>query len=101
MGEHEILASPTTRVAGYPAGQFGPSYLDGQSLRRRLLGWVNTYPFNMTGTPAITVPVGVTSGGLPVGMQLAGGHLADARVLRAAANYEAARPWRNVRPPHS
>jgi Asp-tRNA(Asn)/Glu-tRNA(Gln) amidotransferase A subunit family amidase len=101
MTDHDLLVSPTIRVAGYPSGRFGPDYLDGQSLRRRLLGWINTYPFNMTGTPAVTVPVGVTKAGLPVGMQLAGGHLADARVLRAAANFEAARPWSALRPAHS
>lgn len=102
MGSHDILLSPTVRVAGYPASQWGPSHLDGQTLRRRHLGWVNTYPFNFTGTPAASLPVGLTSTGLPVGLQLAGGHLADARVLRAAANLEAARPWAaHHHPPHS
>jgi Asp-tRNA(Asn)/Glu-tRNA(Gln) amidotransferase A subunit family amidase len=101
MSEFDMLLSPTVRVAGYPAGRFGPSHLDGQTLRRRHLGWINTYPFNMTGTPAVSVPVGVTSTGFPVGLQIAGGHLADARVLRAAANFEAARPWRDRRPPYA
>jgi amidase len=101
MGEYDLLVSPTIRVPGFSGTQFAPPYLDGQPLRRRLLGWINTYPFNMTTTPAITVPVGVTSTGLPVGMQLAGGHLADARVLRAAARFEEARPWAGMRPPHS
>jgi aspartyl-tRNA(Asn)/glutamyl-tRNA(Gln) amidotransferase subunit A len=58
-----------------------------------------TYPYNMTTTPAITVPAGFTSDGRPVGLQIAGRHRADAAVLRAAANYEAARPWSNVKPP--
>ncbi|WP_375400764.1 amidase [uncultured Amnibacterium sp.] len=101
MRRYDVLASPTTRVAGYPIGRFGPSYLDGEPLSRRLLGWVNTYPFNMTGTPAVTVPVGFTSDGLPVGLQLAGGHLADATVLRAAGNFERVRPWSHLRPVHS
>ncbi|BDZ46078.1 amidase [Naasia aerilata] len=100
LSEHDLLVSPTVRVPGYPAGRFGPAHLDGEPLRRRILGWINTYPFNMTGTPAITVPVGLTSAGLPVGLQLAGGHLEDARVLRAAARFESARPWRH-RPPFS
>jgi aspartyl-tRNA(Asn)/glutamyl-tRNA(Gln) amidotransferase subunit A len=101
MSGYDLLLSPTIRVAGYPAGQFGPSHLEGLPLRRRHLGWINTYPFNMTGTPAISVPVGVSATGLPVGLQIAGGHLSDARVLRAAANFEAARPWRDLHPPYA
>jgi aspartyl-tRNA(Asn)/glutamyl-tRNA(Gln) amidotransferase subunit A len=57
-----------------------------------------TYPFNMTTTPAITVPAGFTADGRPVGLQIAGAHRADAAVLRAAANYEAERPWADVKP---
>ena len=40
----------------------------------------------------------VTSDGRPVGLQIAGAHRADAAVLRAAANYEAARPWADAKP---
>jgi len=54
-----------------------------------------TFQMNMTGQPAATVPAGFTTDGLPVGMQIAGRHLADASVLRAAAAFEAAAPWRD------
>ncbi|HCU89805.1 MAG TPA: amidase, partial [Gammaproteobacteria bacterium] len=56
-------------------------------------------PFNMTGQPAATVPAGFTRDGLPVGLQIAGGHLDDPMVLRAAAAFEAARPWVDKWPP--
>ena len=62
--------------------------------------WLSfTYPFNLTGQPAATVPAGFTGDGLPVGLQIVGGHLADGLVLRAAAAFEAARPWAQHRPP--
>ena len=48
---------------------------------------------NMTGQPAASVPAGWTEDGLPVGLQIVGGHLADARVLAACAAFERARPW--------
>ena len=92
MLQHDILATPTTRVPGLAPGEYAPAHLDNAPLRTRMLGWINTYPFNMTGTPAISLPVGVTASGLPVGLQLAGAHLADARVLTAAAALERALP---------
>jgi aspartyl-tRNA(Asn)/glutamyl-tRNA(Gln) amidotransferase subunit A len=53
--------------------------------------WVRfTYPFNMTRSPAATVCVGLTSSGLPVGLQLIGPQHADLVVLRSAAALEAA-----------
>jgi aspartyl-tRNA(Asn)/glutamyl-tRNA(Gln) amidotransferase subunit A len=56
------------------------------------------HPFNLSGQPAVTVPCEPV-GGLPVGLQIAGRPRADALVLRAAAAFEAARPWRERRPP--
>ena len=59
-----------------------------------MLGWTCfTYPFNMTGHPAATVPAGLAPDGLPVGLQIVGGWRADTTVLRAAAAYEEVRPW--------
>ena len=53
--------------------------------------WVRfTYPFNMTRSPAATVCVGMTSKGLPVGLQLIGPQHADLVVLRSAAALETA-----------
>ena len=91
--------SPTLASAAFPLEQFAPSWLEGESLQRQLLGWLLTYPFNMLTSPAITVPAGVTSDGRPVGLQIAGRHRADAAVLRAAACFESARPWAGHRPP--
>jgi aspartyl-tRNA(Asn)/glutamyl-tRNA(Gln) amidotransferase subunit A len=58
-----------------------------------------TYPFNMTTTPAISVPAGFTADGRPVGLQIAGGHHADRTVLRSAAAFETEQPWMHLRPP--
>ncbi|HEX2172339.1 MAG TPA: amidase family protein [Dehalococcoidia bacterium] len=57
-----------------------------------------TYPFNLTGQPAATVPCGSTSEGLPIGLQIVGRWHADTTVLRAAAGFEAMRPWAQHRP---
>jgi aspartyl-tRNA(Asn)/glutamyl-tRNA(Gln) amidotransferase subunit A len=57
-----------------------------------------TFPFNLTGQPAASVPAGWTADGLPVGLQIVGRRHADATVLAASAALEAARPWSDRRP---
>jgi Asp-tRNA(Asn)/Glu-tRNA(Gln) amidotransferase A subunit family amidase len=73
--------------------------LDGEPLRRRILGWLLTYPFNMMASvPAASVPCGFSAAGLPVGLQLVARPRDDAGLLRAAASFERARPWSDRRP---
>ncbi|WP_372506010.1 amidase family protein [Actinomadura madurae] len=52
-----------------------------------------TYPFNLTGHPAASVPCGLDAGGLPVGLQIVADRHRDDRVMAAAARFEEARPW--------
>jgi amidase len=52
-----------------------------------------TSPYNMTGQPAITLPVHWTDDDLPVGVQLIGRPLQEAQLLSVAAQVEAALPW--------
>jgi aspartyl-tRNA(Asn)/glutamyl-tRNA(Gln) amidotransferase subunit A len=58
-----------------------------------------TFPFNLTGQPAATVPCGFTKAGLPVGLQIIGHKYEDLLVMQAAAQFEEARPWTDKTPP--
>jgi len=58
-----------------------------------------TRPGNLSGLPAISVPCGVSSEGLPVGLQLIGRRFGEAMLLRAAYAYEQATPWHHRFPP--
>ena len=99
FGSYDLLVCPTLCVEPFEVGRFAPSYLDGQPLSRRLLGWFLTYPFNMmSAVPAASVPCGFTAAGLPVGLQIVGRPREDSAVLRAAANFERVRPWGGHRP---
>jgi aspartyl-tRNA(Asn)/glutamyl-tRNA(Gln) amidotransferase subunit A len=60
-----------------------------------------THPFNMTGHPAITLPAGLHADGLPMAVQLVGPLSSEALLLRAAALFERARPWAQLRPPQA
>jgi len=57
-----------------------------------------TWPFNVTGHPASTVPAGTTDVGLPVGLQIVGGRYEDETVLAASAALERERPWHDIYP---
>jgi aspartyl-tRNA(Asn)/glutamyl-tRNA(Gln) amidotransferase subunit A len=57
-----------------------------------------TIPFNLTGSPAMSVCTGFGAGGLPVAMQLVGKPFAEATVFRAGHAYEKATAWRRKRP---
>jgi aspartyl-tRNA(Asn)/glutamyl-tRNA(Gln) amidotransferase subunit A len=95
FGEYDLLVTPTMADTAFGLDRSRPPY-------GPTLAWSPfTYPFNLTGEPAITVPAGWSQAGLPVGLQMVGPRFAEGRVLRAAAAFEAAQPWSHRRPPAS
>ena len=89
---YDLIASPTTAVAAFPLADGAPQAIAGRAVDP-LIGWFLTYPINMTGHPAASLPCGLSTRGLPIGLQLVGSHLEDNRVLRASRAYERAYPW--------
>lgn len=90
---YDLLLTPT--VAAPPFAKAGPppTVIDGREVGPA--GFIPfTYPFNITGHPAASVPAGFDGGGMPIGLQLVGPRFADAFVLRVSAAYEAIDPWR-------
>lgn len=97
MRNYDILLTPTLAVPPFETGIQGPEVIDGRTVGNTY--WLSfTFPMNMTGQPAATVPAGLTSSGLPVGLQIVGRHLDDAMVLKASAAFEAAKPWKHLWP---
>jgi Asp-tRNA(Asn)/Glu-tRNA(Gln) amidotransferase A subunit family amidase len=88
--DYDLLVTPTLPVAAFEAGTNVPPELSG----RNVVSWVYyTYPFNLTGNPAASIPCGFTEKGLPVGLQLIAGTNCEVDLLRASAAFEEARPW--------
>lgn len=93
----DLVLCPTLAVPPFAVGQDDADPLDGKKLGP--LQWTQfTYPFNLTGQPAASVPAGWTKSGLPVGLQIVGDRLEDLLVLQAARAWEQVQPWHDKRP---
>jgi aspartyl-tRNA(Asn)/glutamyl-tRNA(Gln) amidotransferase subunit A len=89
----DVIIVPTTPMAAPRLDN--PVELD---RARMSLSWF-TAPFNMAGLPAISIPCGFTSDGLPIGLQLVAAPWKEANLLRAAYAYEQTTEWHTRRPP--
>jgi aspartyl-tRNA(Asn)/glutamyl-tRNA(Gln) amidotransferase subunit A len=92
---YDLLLTPTLPVPPFGVGVDVPPELP----ERSIVSWVYyTYPFNLTGNPAASIPCGFTGDGLPVGLQIVTGTNRETDLLRAAAAFETAHPWAQVVP---
>jgi aspartyl-tRNA(Asn)/glutamyl-tRNA(Gln) amidotransferase subunit A len=89
--QYDILLTPTTAITAPPIE--GPDAIEQARLLTRY-----TAPFNLTGLPALSLPCGFSSGGLPIGLQLIARPWAEAKILQAAYAYEQATEWHRRKP---
>lgn len=96
MERYDLLISPVLPVPTVDAGLDSPPGMPDANV----ISWVRyTYPFNLTGQPAASLPAGFTEEGHPVGLQLVAKTFRETDIFRAAAALEAARPWSDRIPP--
>jgi aspartyl-tRNA(Asn)/glutamyl-tRNA(Gln) amidotransferase subunit A len=93
---YDLLLTPTLAVPAFAVNRVAP---DGYGQNEWLAWTPFSYPFNLTGQPAITVPCGFTAKGLPIGLQIVGPMYGDADVIKAASAYQGAYPLTGRRPP--
>ena len=102
----DILITPTLAC---PAFELGKSLVIEKGTRKTGViingknmtpsGWLPfTYPFNMSGHPAASIPCGWTSDGLPIGMQIVGKRFDELTVLQVSKAFEELAPWQDKRP---
>jgi aspartyl-tRNA(Asn)/glutamyl-tRNA(Gln) amidotransferase subunit A len=88
----DLIAAPVAPTTAFRLGEHGDDPLS------MYLEDIFTLPANLAGVPGLTFPVGFDNQGLPVGMQLMGPHLGEARLFRAAWAYQQATDWHRVFP---
>ena len=99
--EYDLLLTPTMAVPAFPIDQ-RPAVIGGKEVKIPFWGYLPfTFPINMTGQTASSVPCGFSADGMPIGLHIVGPRGAEARVLQASAAFEEARPWAQNRPPVS
>jgi aspartyl-tRNA(Asn)/glutamyl-tRNA(Gln) amidotransferase subunit A len=92
----DLLLTPTLPCAAFDVGLNTPPQLP----ERNIVSWVYyTYPFNLTGQPAASIPAGFTRAGLPVGLQMVARMHHEVDIFRAAAALELMQAWADRWPP--
>lgn len=97
---YDLLLTPAMAVTAFPIGQH-PTAIAGREVDPWWGYLPFTFPINMSGQTAASVPCGFSAAGLPVGLHIVGPSGAEGRVLRAMAAFEEAQPWAQHRPPVS
>ncbi len=93
---YDVLVTPTLAVPPPPIGWLRDPDLGGERLRSIML---TTAQFNVSGQPAVSLPLGTSDTGLPIGVQFVGAAYSEATLIRLAAQLETAAPWADRRPP--
>ena len=96
---YDALALPTAQVFPFPVDRRWPEEIAGRPMDSYHRWMEVVVPGTMSGCPVISVPVGFSPAGLPMGMQLIGRPRGDLELLRLARAYEDACPWLAIQPP--
>ncbi len=95
---YDFLILPVSQVLPFPVEVEWVREINGIAMQTYIDWMATCYAITLTACPAISVPCGFTAGGLPVGLQIVGPHLADFDVLRIAHAFEQATLFHNRRP---
>ena len=95
--DYDLLLSPTMAVPAFPIEQ-RPSVIGGKTVDPFWGFLPFTYPINMSGQTAASIPCGYSEDGMPIGLHIIGPRGSEAKVLQASAAFEQAMPWGGQRP---
>jgi amidase len=96
---YDFLVLPVSQVAPFPLDQEYPDQINGIKMKTYIDWQKSAYHISALGNPAISVPAGFTSNGLPVGIQIVGRHRDDFGILQLAYAFEQKTHFAQRRPP--
>lgn len=99
LASYDIFLTPTLTQLPRPLGFYDMSETDLDRYNAKWSDSVFAFPFNISGQPAISLPLGWSRDGIPIGVQLVGRYGDEATVLSLSAQLEQQMPWRDRRPP--
>lgn len=95
--DYDVIITPSTAVPAFEVGIMNPWKINGINVSPT--GWTPfSFPFNMTGHPAASIPCGWTNDGLPIGMQIVGNRFDELTVLQVSKAFEEMAPWQFKKP---
>jgi amidase len=98
FNEYDHLLTPCVAVPPFPVEQNFPDTIAGKPMKTYIDWIAPTFVLSLTGLPVACVPAGLDASGMPVGLQVAGGHLGEENVLGVAAEIQRLRPVALPRP---
>ena len=98
--DYDLLLSPTMAVPAFPVGQ-SPTKIGGKEIQPFWGFLPFTFPINMIGHTAASIPCGFSTDGMPIGLHVVGRRGGEETVIAASAAFERAKPWIQHRPPVS
>jgi aspartyl-tRNA(Asn)/glutamyl-tRNA(Gln) amidotransferase subunit A len=98
LGHDAVLLTPTLNVTSWAPD--GPMPQEAGAVKDDPAIAVNTVEFNFTGHPAVSVPMGISPEGVPIGLQVVAPRFGDRYALGLAAALEQAQPWPTTAPGH-
>ena len=97
--DFDVYLSPVMGTPPPEIGYIDPVRVDPKEVNKRQgIVFPFTPPFNFTGQPSMSLPLGQSEGGLPIGMMFSGRYGDEATLFRLAAQIEKELPWRDRRP---
>lgn len=97
LDEYDLILTSTLACPPFDAGEVGPESIAGEPIDQDL-GWLLTWPMNLSGHPAASVPAGLSDDGLPIGAQLVGSRFDEETIIAASAAIERRNPWADTYP---
>lgn len=98
LSPYDLFVTPTLTQLPRQIGYYDMSLEDIDTYNARWADSIFMFPFNFSGQPAISLPLGWSSDGIPIGVQLVGRYGDEATVLAASTQLEQAMPWKDRRP---